>query len=388
MTDVVIINCFDTYEHRVELLKKYFSAQGKNVEVITSDWQHFQKTVREDCPDEYTMIHAKPYYKNLSVGRLRSHYQFAKDALTEVGKRDPRLVWILVPPNALIKFAERYKKNHPNVKVVLDFIDMWPETMPISRFKKCPPFSFWKNLRDKHLQFADTVVTECALYHTLLEKYYPAEKIHTIYLARHITPVKLECNVPKDRISLCYLGSINNIIDISCIGSIIRAIDAPVDLHIIGDGEKRQMLLEVGQASGANVIFHGRIYDVERKKAILDQCHFGLNVMKPSVFVGLTMKSMDYFEYGLPLINNIHGDTWDFVDRNAIGINYSPSSRLNVEQLLHISHNRQNVRQFFENYFSYESFTRQVDSIISNLYSKELDQRSYYPYDDVEEYKK
>ena len=367
MTDVVIINCFDTYEHRVELLKECFSEQGKGVEVITSDWRHFQKAVREDCPDGYTMIHAKPYYKNLSVSRLRSHYQFAKDALAEVEKRDPRLMWILVPPNALVKFAERYKKKHPETKMVLDFIDMWPETMPISKFKKYPPFSFWKNLRDKHLQFADAVVTECAFYHTLLEKYYPAEKIHTLYLARHITPVELGCNVPENRIALCYLGSINNIIDIPCIGEIIKAIDADVDLHIIGDGEKRQQLLETAQAAGANVIFHGKVYDVNRKKEILDQCHFGLNIMKPSVFVGLTMKSMDYFEYGLPLINNIAGDTWDFVEQNTIGINYSPSSQLDVQQLQQVARNRQNVRQFFEDCFSYEAFSRRVKNVVSDL---------------------
>ena len=367
MTDVVIINCFDTYEHRAELLKKHFSEQGKAVEVITSDWRHFQKAVREDCPDGYTVIHAKPYYKNLSVSRLRSHYRFAKDALAEAEKRDPRLVWILVPPNALVKFAEQYRKNHPNTKVILDFIDMWPETMPISKFKKYPPFSFWKNLRDKHLQFADAVVTECALYRTLLEKYYPAEQIHTLYLARHITPVELGCNVPEDRIALCYLGSINNIIDIPCIGQIIEAIDTDVDLHIIGDGEKRQLLIDTAQASGANVIFHGKVYDAQQKKAILDQCHFGLNIMKSSVFVGLTMKSMDYFEYGLPLINNIAGDTWDFVEEYAIGINYSPDSRLDLQRLRQVSRSRQDVRQFFEERFSYEAFSRQVDNVISSL---------------------
>ena len=44
--------------------------------------------------------------------------------------------------------------------------------------------------------------------------------------------------------------------------------------------------------------------------------------MKKSVCVGLTMKSIDYFEFGLPIINNIKGDTWNAVEEYGIGINY------------------------------------------------------------------
>ena len=33
------------------------------------------------------------------------------------------------------------------------------------------------------------------------------------------------------------------------------------------------------------------------------------------------MKSIDYFCYGVPLINNIPGDTWQLVDEYGIGIN-------------------------------------------------------------------
>ena len=33
------------------------------------------------------------------------------------------------------------------------------------------------------------------------------------------------------------------------------------------------------------------------------------------------MKSVDYFCYGLPLINNIPGDTWELVNRCGIGVN-------------------------------------------------------------------
>ncbi|HEY8385669.1 MAG TPA: hypothetical protein VIK82_05540, partial [Porticoccaceae bacterium] len=165
-------------------------------------------------------------------------------------------------------------------------------------FKSLPPFSNWRDLRDHYLHAADVVVTECALYHQLLGERCGMERLHTLYLARDPGAFCPEPALPEGRISLCYLGSINNIIDIPRIQEIIRTMGAPVELHIIGDGEQRQALIDGASEAGALVSYHGKVYDPAQKRRILDRCHFGLNIMKDSVFVGLTMKSMDYFEYG------------------------------------------------------------------------------------------
>ena len=160
------------------------------------------------------------------------------------------------------------------------------------------------------------------------------------------------------------LGSINNIIDIAAIGQIIRECrkQNPVIFHIIGDGEKKKELLKVAEDSGAKVIDHGKIYNQEEKKGIFDSCHYGLNIMKPSVCVGLTMKSIDYFEFGLPIINNIHGDTWDAVEKNGVGVNY----RKGLLSITTIDENeeRKNARKFFETYLTEKEFRNKVKKII------------------------
>lgn len=43
--------------------------------------------------------------------------------------------------------------------------------------------------------------------------------------------------------------------------------------------------------------------------------------MKDSVCVGLTMKSIDYFQHGLPIINNIKADTTELVEEYKVGFN-------------------------------------------------------------------
>lgn len=45
--------------------------------------------------------------------------------------------------------------------------------------------------------------------------------------------------------------------------------------------------------------------------------------------VGLTMKSIDSFEAGLPLLNTIGGNTWDWVEERGAGFN---TCTVNVSQ--------------------------------------------------------
>ena len=365
--DVVIVNCFETLEHRVELLRRYFERKGKRVHVITSDWEHFHKRVRVECPEGYELIHVRPYTKNLSVDRLTSHHYFAQQVMQRLEEIQPKLIWSFVPPNSVAKCTALYKEKHPGVKLVMDLMDMWPETMPISSFKTMPPFSHWKKLRDEFVGYADAVVTECNLFQKPLQGKCPPEKMHTLYLARDWTDVSGDGVPAKDRTALCYLGSINHIIDIGCIEKIIRAIGGPVDLHIIGDGEKRKALIDAAKAAGANVIFYGKVYDRTAKQMIMDQCHAGLNIMKKSVFVGLTMKSMDYFECGIPIINNIKGDTWNFVDECGIGINITEDVTISPEQILRLQENRNQVHEFGKARFDVAVFNENLDRITSAL---------------------
>lgn len=75
--------------------------------------------------------------------------------------------------------------------------------------------------------------------------------------------------------------------------------------------------------AGATVKYHGIIYEESMKIQILGLCDLAFNLMKESVQVGLTIKSIDYFSMGIPIINNIKGDTWKLVEENCIGFNYS-----------------------------------------------------------------
>lgn len=360
--NVVIVNCFDTYDQRVDLLHEFFINCGDFVKVYTSNFCHIKKAVREEKKNDYILVDTIPYSKNLSAQRLISHYKLSKDIFAKLERVSVELLWVLIPPNSFVKSAAKYKRNHPKVKLIFDVIDMWPETIPVERIKKSLPIKMWRRLRDKWIDDADYVVTECNLYHEKLNvnKY----KISTLYLAHDVNPFVGNPNPPSNKIALCYLGSINNIIDITIIGSVIQQLKNinQVELHIIGDGEKREELISVAKESGAEVIYHGIVYDFSEKQKIFDMCHFGLNIMKESVFVGLTMKSIDYFEAGLPIINNIHGDTWSLVNEHELGINIDQ-----IDENILKTYDRLSPRHFFETKLSNQVFYDQLTDICEKL---------------------
>lgn len=369
--NIHILNCFDTYEHRVDLLQRTFTKQGHSVKVWSSDYRHIEKKYRDDEKAGFQFVHANAYKKNFSAQRLWSHYKLSKDIerLLEEEALQIDLLWVLIPPNSFAKTAARIKRKYNHIKLVFDLIDLWPETMPIAKIKDFWPFSMWKGLRDKYLCAADHIVTECNLYRTVLKKQLERKQCTTLYLARELEENISVPNMPEDRINLCYLGSINNIIDIPTIESIVKRISEhiPVELHIIGDGEKREELIECVREIGANVVYHGKLYDKAEKQKVFDQCHYGLNIMKENVCVGLTMKSMDYFEAGLPIINNIKGDTWDAVIEYNIGINYTASFDSNLFRDVNDEERRKCTRRFFENFLSEAVFQDKVKKILFEL---------------------
>ena len=295
--EIVIVNCFETYENRVALLQDFFEKTGDKVKVYTADYCHFKKCKRETAPDNYILIKTRPYKKNLSFERLSSHADFAKKVYAALEERIEQtdLIWVMLPPNSLARRMGEIKQKFPAVRLVFDVIDMWPETMPLHGVDNIWPLSKWKKLRNKNLKFADAVVTECYLYQEKIKDYVTKDKLFNLYFAKKhtdfpkITEKKTEC------MELCYLGSINNIIDIDLIGKIIEQVskERTVKLHVVGDGERKEALLETARLAGATVEYHGIVFDEEQKSDILARCHFGLNIMKDSVYVAWTILRQD-----------------------------------------------------------------------------------------------
>ena len=80
-------------------------------------------------------------------------------------------------------------------------------------------------------------------------------------------------------------------------------------------------------------------------------------MMVDDIIVGLTTKSVDYLSLGIPLFNNIKEDTWDLVEKEQIGVNYSG----NIENLIKnlseekIKQEKKNALEYFYNFLTSSS---------------------------------
>ena len=360
----VVLTCYESNEERMKLVIKSLELEGFEVVSYTSNFSHIRKEYRNNIPEGMVALNALSYKKNLSISRLYSHNRFAKDVFKRVRGDKPDLLYVIAPANSLVKEAYGYKKE-TGVKLIIDIIDMWPESLPISsKVKSLLPFKLWRSYRSKYISCADKLITECNLYHEILKDEYEGE-ISTLYWARNQKAVRYKLDLP-DSLSLLYIGSINNIINVDLMVMLIENYGKRVTVHIIGDGEnKAEMIDKLNRV--CEVIYYGPVYDTEKKKEIFSKCHAGLNLYKNGLYIGLTVKSIDYFNFGLPVINNIVGDTSEFVCKYNVGINVDEKSTLDFYILKKMRMDNENIYELSEDNFESSVFIDKLRDIVGGL---------------------
>ena len=370
---IVIVSCF-AVSHRLEYIEQTMKELGYDVKIIVADFNHKEKKKIINKNNDYTYINTKKYKRNMSFQRIYSHYNFSKKVVKELKRFNPDIIYSMIPPNFLSKYIIKYKKKNKRVKVIFDIIDLWPETIPNNKLKKilAIPFKYWSNLRNKNLKDADFVITECELYKKCLRNELP-KNTTTIHLVDKYFGYK--DSIKEEIIQIAYLGSINNIIDIDLIINILNEIKQykSIKIHIIGEGESRQEFIEKLKENEIQYQYYGKVFEDNSKYNIFNKCQFGINVMKESTCVGLTLKSIDYFKFGLPIINNIKEDTMKIVEKYDVGFNIKESnleeialciSRMKKEEFIQM---KENVSNMYKKEFEIEILKNKIKDIMEKI---------------------
>lgn len=356
------ISSTNHYNVRTRKFVNDYVKKGYDAIYVTSDFDHMTK--KRYYFKEYKnskQLHVISYRKNLSISRILSHLMFSYKTFYMLLACKPELVYVEVPNNSLVKSSAKYKKIN-NAEIIVDVFDMWPESMPVKTKNMIVNWGFdiWRNFRNKNLKFADQIWIECDYYRELLS----AQKINlpmeTKYLKLKNAETSIEMKVSEEEIDLCYLGSINNIIDISLIEKIVSEFEKNkrTRIHIIGDGERKDEFLDILKKNSIEIIDHGKVYEIDKLQEIFNQCWFGINVLREDLAIGITMKSISYFRGGLPIINTVQGDTSRFVEECNIGINVDRHDvKSCVLRILNITKDdlacmKNNTRNLFEQKFA------------------------------------
>lgn len=375
--NVVIVSNFylESENNRGFLAYKYFQELGYKVKVYTANFDHYAKEEIKDKKDYIIYIDTIHYRKNISLKRIFSHFLFSIKVL-ELLKKEEKfdILYVNVPPNILGYFLSRKYKNKV---IITDIIDLWPEALPFPKYIKKSLFiffKFWKHLRNISLKNSTYILTHTYdFYNKLKLCNYKNSKV--IYLKKYNHKF-MSLKFSKNEIRILYLGNISYIYDFDSLIEICKKLKSfykKVIVEIIGDGPLKQQVFEKLKSEKINYLYHGIIFQERLKEKIVSRCQFGYNGYKNDTDVSLSYKSIDYFSYGLPIINSAKGDTWEIIKKEKNGYNFKKIylneilenlSKLD-EKKYELMSNRS--KKVFEKYFSYKSYKKEFDIILGEI---------------------
>lgn len=306
----------------------YFNNGDYNIQALVGNYDHNSKKTVSYGIDNVKEIPVISYKKNVSVSRIISYIKFSYDVKKLIKKIEFDIAYIIGPPNST-GFLLRKIIKRKGSKLVSDIYDLYPETIPISKemkkILKYFGFGFWSYLRDSTIKYADCFIGSCQYYFTYLGLKEDS-KHKMIPLCKGEAQIE---NVEKQNynsVNIVYLGALTGNYDFDGLIELmvlLKKAGRASHLDIIGDGEKKDWLLNRCKEECLDFNFYGRVYDDSAKSRIMRNCHFGFNGFKANAAIALSYKSMEYMSNGLALINSCKEDTWELVELEGIGINYT-----------------------------------------------------------------
>jgi hypothetical protein len=380
MKDKKILIISNFYEElstsRPFLVSKYFE-KNNFVTIATADFCHAKKQRVTYNRENIIYLPVITYNKNLSFKRILSHIVFSVQLIRLILRLKPDLIYICIPPN-IAGFLGLISGKIIKSKIIIDIIDIWPEALPIpKRIKKLFNFLIgwlWKSLRNFAISASDYVITESDyFYEKVCKNVNNGSVVHLAKLDSDTT-LTIPDITNSNQLIIGYLGSISNIYDFKSLINIINGIqNRDIKLVIIGDGEYRQNLLRELDKNNIKYEFYGIVYDEDEKSKLLSQCHFGYNGYKNTTEVALSYKSIEYFSFGIPLINSAKLDTWNIVEHYKVGINFSSDEISRVCEFLKniepkdIEEMRKRTYQLYTDKFSWNYYKQTMNNVLRKL---------------------
>lgn len=285
----------------VDIAKQLSKAHA--VELISSDFQHFQKRRRPSnaeasLPFPSKLLSEPGYTANISVKRLLSHQSWLGQLNTWLADhaREFDLIYCACPFTRLPKIVSSYTA----APIVADIQDLWPQSI-VTRFLPKPVSRLGRGgLLAKHLlKPASGIIAVSKDY---LDQVQCTAKRPGIVVPHGVDLSGLAAIEPKarnNRFRLIFVGTLgsNQILD-----QIIPHLPHACELVIVGDGPAFPKLEQIARQTGKNVILTGAL---EHKECLAWQksADAALNAIHPNANIGATNKLAEFLACGLPVLS-------------------------------------------------------------------------------------
>ena len=342
--NVWIVNPFDNLPlegyrpMRFWLMSEAFRKAGHKVVYWTSDFSHANKKKRVldsgvETPFNIEILETQPYFKNVSLRRLKSHRKLAKtflkvarEAIRNGRCKAPDLIIASSPPLGLVD-ASHTIASETGAKVIVDIMDAWPETFE----RVVPRFLLWplRRLARRNYLRAAAITTVADNYVELARSYGFSKDIRRFYhgITKGDSP-HLSSPIPHPSkgtvpLRIVYAGNMGRSYDLATAVEAIGELGALATLDIAGKGEQEASLKVLVEEKGIKgVTFHGYLSGTELGE-LLNDSDIGLVPMDPSSCVGIPYKLADYVKSSLAVVSSLGGESARLLNEYGAGVSYS-----------------------------------------------------------------
>lgn len=312
------------------------------VDIVTTNFDHLTKKRKEKKQiaglNEIIYIKTLRYKSNISINRFLSHILFSVRAAWYFKNNHEKyqIIYVTVPFNlmALLVLGQAKKQ-----KKIIDIIDIWPDVLPfpvIVRKLLWPLMKIWKNLFIKSCQKADIMIAVSDRFLLQGQQYFNASPINAKRFYIGCNPFPEIQIKKKELLTIVYIGNIGRLYDFE---ALIQALDDAdlinkCQLYIVGDGDKREWLIEELTRRKILFTYFGIIYDPTELTFILKTAHLGFNGYTQKTSAAFSYKANTYLAAGLPLLNSMGGDLYNLVENKDLGFNYKAGDYLHLRSIL------------------------------------------------------
>ena len=345
-------------------LARILAARGHDVTWWSSTWSHRRKAgrtpplgIREDEGFAVRLVATRPYEKNVSLARLRSHASFgrtferlANESLASGQLERPDIILASLPPLEGPEAAVRLSRR-VDATLIVDLMDLWPETfarlLPGPAFIRGPLEKLllggMQRRRAAVIAAADAVSAATHAYaDAALRGAAASLPRHVCYVGAYKEefppPPRLIDPVPPGGgvaaapetfapVRCVYSGSLGTGQDLQTLVAAARSLSAAgtrAVIHIAGTGPLEAMLRAAAATLRGSCVLqvHGLLSRADYVSLVAG-CDIGLVLVKPESLVAVPYKACDYAAAGLALVNPLPGELQALIDAHEAGVPYT-----------------------------------------------------------------
>lgn len=337
--------------NRFSYLADYLSNKGFEVDLVTSNYQHWNKEYREIKSlekEKYGIIFCDQpkYYKNIDLKRIYSLYKFSKNIKKYLKKNIKKydLIYSSIPDNFVaLEVTKLGKKN--NIPVILDIEDLWPEAMKmvldIPMISNVLFYPFTRSAEIAYSLCNGVIGTSDEYRDRPFQKLKRDIPRKTVYVGNELKRfdkgiAKYSSDIEKsnNEFWITYAGTIGKSYDLETLLLVAKELFKKdyknIKFKILGLGPDLERLKKLISKDSAQVEFLGYV-EYEKMAAYLSKSDIVINSFVKKAPQSIVTKIGDYLASGKPMINTCSSIEFkNKVEKDNFGINIEAE---NVEEL-------------------------------------------------------